>query len=110
MLGGWVLVLIHDDYKGKNFLDLGGKITIPMNVITRENVLSYLRVFGKQEWKKVNFKNFSRINSHFNKSCDFCLENCYWRQKDEELFEINIDPHLIRGSIIPQLILLSLYN
>ena len=73
MLGGWILVMIYDEYRGKDFVDLGESITIPMNTISQNNVLKYLNKFGDQNWAKINFKKFSRIGAIKNYNYDFSL-------------------------------------
>ena len=73
MLGGWALVLIHDRENGRDFRDLGRVITFPMYTITRDNIFSYLNVFGEENWKKVNFRRLSRTQDKINNSYDFSL-------------------------------------
>jgi ABC-type sugar transport system substrate-binding protein len=73
MLGGWALVLIHDRENGRDFRDLGRVITFPMYTITRDNIFSYLNVFGEENWKKVNFRSLSRTQGKINTSYDFSL-------------------------------------
>lgn len=73
MLGGWALVMIHDLHKGKDFLDLGHEITIPMSIITRKNVSSYLEKFGDEDWGKINFQKFSRKNKIIKPKYDFSI-------------------------------------
>ena len=73
MLGGWILVMIYDEYRGKDFVDLGETITVPMNIISQNNVLSYLKKFGDQNWAKINFKQFSRIGAVKHYNYDFSL-------------------------------------
>ena len=73
MLGGWTLVMIYDEYRGKDFVDLGETITIPMNIISQNNVLNYLKKFGDQNWEKINFKKFSRIGAVKEYNYDFSL-------------------------------------
>ena len=73
MLGGWALVMIYDLHKGKDFLDLGYEITIPMSIITRKNVSSYLETFGDEDWGKINFQKFSRKNKKIKSKYDFSI-------------------------------------
>ncbi len=75
MLGGWALVMIHDLHKGKDFLDLGREITIPMSIITRENISSYLEKLGDEDWGKINFQKFSRTNKIIKPKYDFSISS-----------------------------------
>jgi ABC-type sugar transport system substrate-binding protein len=76
MLGGWALVMIHDRHKGLDFIDLGREIIIPMGVITKNNVSSYLDEFGDEEWGKINFQKFTRKkNKPQNQKYDFSITN-----------------------------------
>ena len=75
MLGGWALVMIHDRHKGKDFIDLGLKITIPMGVITQKNVSTYLNAFGDENWEKINFQRFSRIKMKQKFKYNFSISN-----------------------------------
>ena len=64
--------MIYDEYKGKDFVDLGEN-NDPMNIITQNNVLKYLKKFGDQNWAKINFKKFSRIGAVKHTNYDFSL-------------------------------------
>ena len=80
MLGGWILVMIYDEYRGKDFSDLGGMITIPMNIISKTNVSNYMKAFGDQKWGKINFKKFSRIGLAVSNQYDFSLQKLLLEQ------------------------------
>lgn len=73
MLGGWTLVLIYDRHNGRDFEDMGAVITIPMGIITRDNVTSYLNTFGDENWREINFRKFSRSGQTLKKKYDFSL-------------------------------------
>ena len=66
--------MIYDEYRGKDFVDLGETITIPMNIIvSQNNVFNYLKKFGDQNWAKINFK-FSRIGAVKDYNYDFSFK------------------------------------
>ena len=72
MEAGWSMVLLHDYHHGKDFIS--DTIETSMYSIDQSNVEKYLTVFGKQEWKKIDFKEFSKVHNSTLKSYDFSLE------------------------------------
>ena len=50
--------MIYDEYRGKDFVDLGETITIPMNIISQNNVLIILRSLGIRIGRKLILKSF----------------------------------------------------
>ena len=72
MDGGWALVMLYDYHHGRDFND---DIFSPnMYAIDSRNVEQYLTVFGKQDWSKIDFRQFSKTLNPKVKSYDFSLE------------------------------------
>lgn len=68
MEGGWALILAYDYHNGIDFSeDLGTTIVTPMQAITGRNVDAYVEKIGDQNWRKIDFRQFSKT---YNKSLD----------------------------------------
>jgi len=68
MTGGWSMVILHDYFHGKEFARLEkndlNKYVIKhkiFDIIDNRNVDQYIDKFGEQDWKKIDFKKFSKI-------------------------------------------------
>ncbi len=76
MEGGWALVLIHDYHNGRDFNEtLGLQIRTKMSALDETNIGPYLQNFGKNDWKKIDFKQFSKVYNPKVKRYQFNLEN-----------------------------------
>ena len=74
MEAGWALVLIHDYHNGKDFnIDPGVESVTKMQAITETNVNEYLRLFGDRNWRKIDFRKFSKTLNPDLKKYDFSL-------------------------------------
>jgi len=56
MEGGWVAVLLHDYFAGRDFASKGVVFPTPMQPITRENVERFLPAITGADWTRVDFK------------------------------------------------------
>ncbi|MTI10686.1 ABC transporter substrate-binding protein [Curvivirga aplysinae] len=59
LAGAWSIVMLYDYDQGHDFSKISTHIKFPMTAINRENVKAYKKVFGKQDWTKINFKSFT---------------------------------------------------
>ena len=76
MDAGLALVLINDYLKGKDYFEqYSAKIDSKMFLINSKNIDKYLKIFNSQDWKKIDFKKFSKVyNENLNKY-DFSINN-----------------------------------
>lgn len=70
--GVWVLVLLHDYFKGIDFVDHGVQTKTNMGIVTKENVNLYLEILSDDRWSeenlsKIDFKQYSKF---YNPSLD----------------------------------------
>ncbi len=56
--GAWALVMLRDYFDGRDFVATGLHVKFAMSPITSDNIDAYLRVFGDQNWGRINFKEF----------------------------------------------------
>lgn len=73
MEAGWVIVLLYDYHHDKDFIS--DPIETAMYSIDKSNVEKFLKVFGKQEWDKIDFKKFSKVHNPALKKYDFSLKS-----------------------------------
>ncbi|WP_397601524.1 ABC transporter substrate-binding protein [Silvanigrella sp.] len=73
MDGGWIAILLYDYFHGIQFTsDLGFKITSWTAPIDQENISKYINSIGnKANWKKINFKKYSKFLNPQLKKYDF---------------------------------------
>lgn len=75
MVGGWVMVLLHDHFHGKDFSDEGLQLRIKVfGAITANNVNDYLNLFGDQDWDKIDFTRFAKSQNKAVGKYDFSLD------------------------------------
>ncbi|SHO49666.1 ABC transporter substrate-binding protein [Desulfopila aestuarii] len=72
MEGGWVMVMLNDYHHGIDFIDDPWKTS--MFSIDATNVGKYLQIFGKQDWRQIDFRKFSKAYTPALKRYDFSLE------------------------------------
>lgn len=76
MDGAWALTMIYDYHQGIDFAeDPGVTSKSSMAVIDADNVSDYLKLFGDRNWRKIDFKKFSKACTPDLKSYDFSLES-----------------------------------
>ena len=63
MEGGWVMVLLNDYYKGKDFLSEGLNRKTLLNTMTKENIDQFTPYLKVEKWKKIDFKRFSKYHN-----------------------------------------------
>lgn len=75
MTGGWALVLLYDYHYSKDFAqDYDSEIEISVFYpITQENIGEYLNLFGEEDWSRIDFTRFSRLENPSLGSYDFSL-------------------------------------
>ncbi len=73
MEGGWVMVLLHDYFQGKDFAEETLQMRTKMSAITASNVQDYLQKFGDQNWEAIDFKKFSKVHNPELTHYDFSL-------------------------------------
>lgn len=72
--GAWVLVLLYDYHRKKDFAgELGTKFTSPMHVLTSKTIDQYPRMLHGMDWDKVDFKRFSKAHNTSLRRYDFSL-------------------------------------
>jgi ABC-type sugar transport system substrate-binding protein len=75
MTGGWAMVAIYDHANGIDFSGVEGTEMNPdvFGSLTGDNADTYIKTFGKGDWDRLNFNNFSRKNNPKLKKYDFGL-------------------------------------
>ncbi len=73
MEGGWVMVLLHDYFQGKDFAAESVSIKSKMGVLTQKNVKAYFEQFGDGNWEAIDFKQFSKVHNPELAEYDFSL-------------------------------------
>ncbi|OHD10417.1 MAG: hypothetical protein A2Y34_01170 [Spirochaetes bacterium GWC1_27_15] len=74
--GGWATILFYDYLNGKDFInDTTVTVETQPEVLSQENVDTFLKVFGDGNWEKVDFKKFSKTLNPKLKKYDFSLKN-----------------------------------
>ncbi|QJB56448.1 ABC transporter substrate-binding protein [Pseudodesulfovibrio sp. zrk46] len=71
MEGAWVLALIYDHYHGKDFSTQGTTQEFHMQLVDRSNLETYLPVLNHTNWKRIDFKQFTRTHNPRLKRYDF---------------------------------------
>ncbi len=61
MEGAWTAVLLHDYFKGKDFISESGQMKSKMNPITKSGVHSYLKKLNREKWHQIDFRKFSKV-------------------------------------------------
>ncbi|BCS88523.1 hypothetical protein PSDVSF_17650 [Pseudodesulfovibrio sediminis] len=74
MEGGWAMVLIYDYFHGHYFHDLGTMFPIQMQLIDKSNCARYMPILRKENWNKIDFKQFTRTHNPRLKKYDFSPE------------------------------------
>ncbi len=76
MEAGWALVMIYDYHHDIDFKrDPGISTVTKMQAITQENIERYTSLLERRDWKKVNFRQFSKkLNPELTKY-DFSLQH-----------------------------------
>jgi len=72
--GAWVLTLIYDYHHGKDFANPDATFRSQMGLINQDNVQSYLPFLDRDNWKKIDFKRFSKVLNPKLKEYDFSPE------------------------------------
>lgn len=75
MEGGWAVVLLHDYFKGRDFVDLGVTFKGSWGLISRGNIARYYDPVSNEDWDRIDFKRFSRALNPTLKRYDFSLAN-----------------------------------
>lgn len=69
------LVLIYDYHHGLDFqAELGVDMRTPLSLITIDNAREYLNTLSRADWRKVDFKQFSKKNNPGLKKYNLTLE------------------------------------
>jgi len=75
MDGGWIMVLLYDNFNGFDFASENIRMTSQMNAITKDNVNAYLKIVETPGWEeKIDFRKFSKRHNPNLKKYDFSLE------------------------------------
>lgn len=77
---GFILVLIHDYFHGKDFYnELGGEIITKMYFLNSKNINKYFDFLTKQDWDKIDFTKYSKVLNpnidEYNFSFDSLIRN-----------------------------------
>jgi ABC-type sugar transport system substrate-binding protein len=76
--GAWSMVVIYDHKKGIDFITESVDLMFPMSAITRQNVDRYANTFKlPKDWKKINYKRFTKTHNTDIKKYDFSLKNIF---------------------------------
>lgn len=60
MEGAWVAILLYDYFHGKDFSSEAVEFRSEMSAITKKNINRYSKLLKEQNWKKINFRKFSK--------------------------------------------------
>lgn len=71
MEGAWVLVLLYDYHHGIDFASSGTTIKSQMRVIDSSNLDTYLPTMERSNWKKIDFKQFTKTHNPAVEEYDF---------------------------------------
>ncbi len=63
MEGGWVMVLLNDYYKGKDFASKGLNCMTLLNTMTKENIEQFTPYLSSKKWEQIDFKQFSKYHN-----------------------------------------------
>lgn len=74
MIGGWVMVLLHDYHYGQDFSSEGVEREYQMSVVDTGNVETYLEHLGEQNWQKIDFTRFSKQKNPTLNTYNFSLD------------------------------------
>lgn len=74
MEGAWAAVLLYDYFNGKDFVSEGVKFKSRMSPIYKNNANEFISKLAKNKWKRIKFRNFSKIYNHDLKKYDFSLQ------------------------------------
>lgn len=82
--GAKALILIHDHHHGIDFADeLGVEMLTQMEAVTNDNARKYLDRMSKMDWRKVDFKQFSKKYNTDLKSYNLTLEALFQNLEPE---------------------------
>lgn len=73
--GGWVAVMLYDYFNGKDFASERVSWKTQMRPITSANVDYYENKLNQKNWKKINFREFSKTYNPKIKKYDFRMQN-----------------------------------
>lgn len=73
--GGWVAVMLYDYFNGKDFASERVSWKTQMRPVTSANVDYYERKLNQNNWKKINFRKFSKKYNPKIKKYDFRIQN-----------------------------------
>jgi len=71
MEGAWALVMIYDYLHGRDFVTQDTTIQSQMSLIDSESLKTYLPILDRDNWKKIDFKRFTRTHNPNLKEYDF---------------------------------------
>ncbi|EMI53433.1 ABC transporter substrate-binding protein [Rhodopirellula sallentina] len=60
--GGWVAVVLHDYFNGLELSRIPTHFTSPMRLITSDNVDDYQKSLRAEQWQRIDFKQFSKLD------------------------------------------------
>lgn len=72
MEGGWAMVMIYDYHHGRDFIS--DPVETRMFSIDASNIQKFSRVFGIQDWEKIDFRQFSKTHNPKLEHYDFSLD------------------------------------
>lgn len=85
MEGGWSLLLIYDYHHNHDFInDPGLTHVTPLHTITAENVDEFLELTSENNFRKIDFKQYSKTVNPDIKKYDFSLETLYKKFKESK--------------------------
>lgn len=73
--GGWVAVMLYDYFNGKDFASEKVSWKTQMRPITAANVDYYEKKLKQENWRKINFRKFSKKYNPNVKKYDFRMQN-----------------------------------
>ena len=75
MIGGWALVLLYDYEHGRDFAEAAVQLQPQFfGALHSDNIDAFLNKLGDRNWRKIDFRKFSKVLNPTMKEYDFSLE------------------------------------
>ena len=75
MAGGWAMVLLRDYHDGFDFADQGAEVGLEFGVLNAGNAGAYLEKFSDGNWRRIDFRRYSRSYDPTRLGYDFGAES-----------------------------------
>lgn len=69
--GALALILAHDHFKGRDFIDLGVNHSLELGILYKGNLKTIGRIMISDAWDRIDFRRFSRVTNPALAAYDF---------------------------------------